>query len=183
MCPKSQKIRVNHKNTSKIRVFFLKYSYIRVNSYKYERLGHTAELWSCESRVQTAWYILVLRKRMKMNLSRIHLSLVPESPPGKVGNGLIGEGLVQDEAQGLSSLLSNLCNGHQGLQGSWLLVWQYNQPGQARSFITLSRRLLSGTEGDAFPLGFFQSLCSYAFLDFVFVKLQNKWWKRLIIEG
>ena len=43
MCPKSQKIRVNHKNTSKIRVFFLKYSYIRVNSYKYERLGHTGE--------------------------------------------------------------------------------------------------------------------------------------------
>ena len=41
MCPKSQKIRINHKNTSKIRVFFLKYSYIRVSSYKYERLIHT----------------------------------------------------------------------------------------------------------------------------------------------
>ena len=41
MCPKSQKIRVNHKNTSKIRVFFLKYSYIRVSSYKYERLCRT----------------------------------------------------------------------------------------------------------------------------------------------
>ena len=37
MCPKSQKIRINHR----IRVFFLKYSYIRVSSYKYERLIHT----------------------------------------------------------------------------------------------------------------------------------------------
>ena len=45
MCPKSQKIRVNHKNTSKIRVFFLKYSYIRVSSYKCERLCRTVTLW------------------------------------------------------------------------------------------------------------------------------------------
>ena len=39
-----KKIRKNHKNTSKIQVFFLKYSYIRVSLYKYERLIHTVNL-------------------------------------------------------------------------------------------------------------------------------------------